>query len=48
MVKGHGKYWNPEMETMPRKELRRLQMRRLRKQLSYVYEHSPFYGQKLR
>ena len=42
------KYWNPEMETMPRDELRELQRRRLRVQLMHVYENSPFYSQKFK
>lgn len=38
--------WNPEIETMPREQLRELQDRRLREQVAYVYERSPFYRRK--
>jgi len=37
------KYWNPKMETMPLAEKRELQMKRLGKELRYVYGHSAFY-----
>ena len=40
------KYWNPEIETVPRKELKELQWRKLRTQLLHVHENSPFYRQK--
>lgn len=39
--------WNPILETMERDELRDLQLRRFRRQLVHVYEHSPFYRDKL-
>lgn len=39
--------WNPEIETMPREQLRELQNKRLREQVAYVYERSPFYRNKL-
>lgn len=39
--------WNPVLETMPREELRDLQLRRFREQVEYAYEHSPFYRKKL-
>jgi phenylacetate-CoA ligase len=38
--------WAPEIETMPRDELRELQSRRLREQVAYVHEHSEFYRRK--
>lgn len=40
-------YWNPILETSSRTELRQLQVRRFREQLTYAYEHSPFYRRKL-
>jgi phenylacetate-CoA ligase len=38
--------WKPEIETMPREELRELQSRRLREQVAYVHERSAFYRRK--
>lgn len=38
--------WNPAIETMPREQLRELQEQRLREQVAYVYERSPFYRRK--
>jgi phenylacetate-CoA ligase len=38
--------WKPEIETMSREELRRLQSRRLREQVAYVHERSAFYRRK--
>lgn len=40
------KIWNPEMECMPREELEKLQLERLRKILQKVYDKSPVYKQK--
>jgi hypothetical protein len=34
-------YWNKELETLPREKLEELQLRRFRKQMQYVYDHSP-------
>lgn len=39
--------WNPLLETLPREDLERLQLRKFRQQCEYVYEHSPFYRRKL-
>ena len=39
--------WNPALETMPRSELRSLQVRKFREQLTYAYENAPFYREKL-
>lgn len=39
--------WNPILETMPREELRELQLERFKRQLRYVYEETPFYRRKL-
>lgn len=44
----HRKYWNPRVETMPRNELRELQIKKLHRQLVHLYDNSPFYGQKLK
>ncbi len=35
--------WNPAMETMPRSDLERLQLERLRQVAGRVYERVPFY-----
>lgn len=37
--------FDPEMETMPRAEMRALQLERLRTQLAYVAERSAFYSE---
>jgi phenylacetate-CoA ligase len=42
------KYFNPQMETMPREKLRELQTKKLHSQLMYVYDNSPFYGARLK
>ncbi len=39
--------YNPEIETMPRDKLRKLQEARLKNILSYVYERVPFYRERL-
>ncbi|MBI5248815.1 MAG: AMP-binding protein [Desulfomonile tiedjei] len=41
------KLWNETIEAMPREELRVLQLDRLKKQVSYNYQNSPYYRQKL-
>jgi len=40
------KFWNQKIEKMPREEMRVLQMKRLKKQLMYKYNHSLFYRKK--
>ena len=40
------KYWNKKIETMPLEELRKIQSKKLMKQMSYVYENSEFYRAK--
>ena len=42
----HG-YWNPKIELMPRAELNRLQLRRLRAALEHAWENSPFYRKRM-
>ena len=37
--------WNPQYETMPRKEMEKLQLERLKAQVARVYEKVPFYRQ---
>ncbi len=41
------RYWNPEIELMPREQLRALQLEKLKKQLKYNYENSIFYKDRL-
>lgn len=40
-------YWNQQRECMPRDQLERYQLQRLREQLAHVCERSPFYRRKL-
>jgi phenylacetate-CoA ligase len=40
-------YWNERLERMPRPELEQHQLARLRDQVAYVHERSPFYRRKL-
>ena len=42
------KFWNPEIETMPISKLRELQIKRLRKLVSYVYRNNPFYHKRFK
>ncbi len=39
--------WNPEIEAMPRPELQKLQVERLRRTVARVYQNVPFYRQKM-
>ncbi|MEA2509430.1 MAG: phenylacetate-CoA ligase [Actinomycetota bacterium] len=41
------RYWNPVTETMPRADLAELQLRKLQTQLHHLYDHSPFYRQRM-
>ena len=41
------KYWDPEIETMPVENLKKLQERKLKELVHYVYEHSHFYQEKV-
>ena len=36
-------YWNPKNETMPRDDLRRLQLLKMRRLVDYAVERSPFH-----
>ncbi|MDR1580632.1 MAG: AMP-binding protein [Synergistaceae bacterium] len=38
-----GKYWKPEIETLPRAELEALQLSSLRDELDHAYANSPYY-----
>ena len=40
--------FNPKIEKMPRKELKELQLKRLRKIVRYAYENVPFYREKFK
>ncbi len=40
------RYWNSEIETMQVEELKKFQLGRLKKQLHYIYENSPFFYKK--
>ncbi len=40
-------YWNRTLETMPRKELKELQLKKLKAQVKHCYDNSPFYRKKL-
>ena len=42
----NGEYWEPEIETMPREELKKLQTEKLRRTIETAL-NSPFYGQRL-
>ena len=37
------KYYDPEIETMPREELEKLQLERLNEELKFAYENAPYY-----
>ncbi len=38
-----GKYWNPIVETMPRKEIEALQTKRLMQEVRHAYYNTPYY-----
>jgi phenylacetate-CoA ligase len=42
------KYWNAEIETMPLKELKKLQLNRLKKLIKYAYDNNKYYNNKLK
>ena len=39
----HRKYYQPEIETMPVEEIKKIQSEKLVKQVKHVYEHVPYY-----
>jgi phenylacetate-CoA ligase len=40
---GSRRFWNPVLETLPRKKLQTLQLNKFRRILTFAYNHSPFY-----
>ena len=42
------KYWNKTIETMPRKQLRELQLKKLKAAVKHCYDNSAFYKRKLK
>jgi phenylacetate-CoA ligase len=44
----NSKYWNEKIETMPRAELEKLQLRKLKEQVKHCYEDSTFYRKKFK
>jgi phenylacetate-CoA ligase len=42
------KYWNKTIETMPRNQIRELQLKKLKAQVKHCYENSPFYQRKFK
>lgn len=48
MSQAASRYWEPHVELMGRKELQRLQLKRLRFILNYVYKNSAFYSRRFR
>ncbi len=41
-----GKYWNQQIETMPRTDIQKIQLQKLKEQVKYCYENSSFYRKK--
>jgi phenylacetate-CoA ligase len=41
-----GKYWNQKIETMPREDIEKYQLQKLKEQVKYCYENSSFYRKK--
>jgi phenylacetate-CoA ligase len=41
-------FWNSDVETLPLKELKELQLKRLKKLIQYVYDNNKFYNKKLK
>ncbi len=42
------KYWNKPIETMPRKQIRELQLKKLKELVKHCYDNSAFYKRKLK
>ena len=42
-----GKYFNPEIETMPVEEIKKLQSERLKEQVKHVYKNIAFYRERM-
>ena len=45
-IKPDGEYWQPEIETMPREQLQKLQVKKLKETIN-VCLNSPFYKKRL-
>jgi phenylacetate-CoA ligase len=43
MAMAKGKYWAPELETLPRPELEALQLKSLQEELAWAYANAPYY-----
>ena len=41
-----GRFWNEKIETLPTAEIRKIQLKKLKKQANYIYENSEFYRKK--
>jgi len=41
-----GNYWNEKIETLPREEIQKLQLPKLKEQVEYCYSNSVFYRKK--
>jgi len=39
-------FWNKKIETLPLEEIRKIQFKKLKKQMKYIYENSEFYRKK--
>jgi len=46
-IENKSAYWREDLECMPRKQLQAYQLEKLRAQLDYVHQRSPFYRRKL-
>jgi phenylacetate-CoA ligase len=42
------KMWRPDLETLPREELEKIQLKTFKKQMKYVIDKSPFYNKKFK
>ena len=42
-IDGSDRYWNPILETMPREQLRELQLRKFKRIVQWSYDHSGLY-----
>jgi len=41
-------FWDPKIETMPLKDLKELQLKRLKNLVKYIYDNNKYYNQKLK
>lgn len=39
----NSKYWNEELETLPREELEKRQLEDLKEIVQFAYDHAPYY-----